>query len=86
DIIKSKTAESIKGRLNRLLEKYGKVKQENNQSGSGRVDWKWMDIMDKIFRCRENISPSYLSNEKSDYISDEMDNNQNMKGEKNNRK
>ncbi|CAI2188489.1 13976_t:CDS:2 [Funneliformis geosporum] len=35
DIIKSKTAESIKRRLNRLLEKYGKVKQENYQSGSG---------------------------------------------------
>ncbi|CAG8487621.1 5645_t:CDS:2 [Funneliformis caledonium] len=88
DIIKSKTAESIKGRLNRLLEKYGKVKQENNQSGSGRVDWKWMDIMNKIFGCRKNVSPSYLSNEKSGYISisDEMDNNQNIKDEKDNRK
>ncbi|CAG8690834.1 6905_t:CDS:2, partial [Funneliformis mosseae] len=86
DIIKSKTAESIKRRLNRLLEKYSKVKQENNQSGSGRVNWKWMDIMDKIFRCRKNVSPSYLSNEKLDYISDKIDNNQNMKGEKDNRK
>ncbi|CAG8753195.1 15158_t:CDS:1, partial [Funneliformis mosseae] len=86
DIIKSKTAENIKERLNRLLKKYGKVKQENNQSKSGRVDWKWMDIMDKIFRCHENVSPLYLSNEKSGYISDEMNNNQNMKGEKDNRK
>ncbi|CAG8713426.1 3443_t:CDS:2, partial [Funneliformis mosseae] len=62
DIIKSKTAESIKGRLNRLLKKYGKVK------------------------CRENILPSYLLNKKSGYISNKMDNNQNMKGEKDNRK
>ena len=42
--------------------------------------------MDKIFRCHENVSPSYLSNEKSGYISDEMDNNQNMKNKKDNRK
>jgi hypothetical protein len=71
NIIKSKTAESIKGRLNRLLEKYDKVKQQNNQSGSERIDWKWMEKMDRIFGCRENVSPSYLSNEKTGYISDE---------------
>ena len=71
DVIKSKTMESIKGRLNRLLEKYDKVKQQNNQSGSGRIDWKWMEKMDRIFGCRENISPSYVSNQETGYISDE---------------
>lgn len=71
NIIKTKTAESIKGRLNRLLEKYDKVKQQNNQTGSGRVDWKWMEKIDRIFGCRENISPSYISNETTGYISDE---------------
>jgi hypothetical protein len=39
NIIKTKTAESIKGRSSRLLEKYSKVKRQNNQSGSERVDW-----------------------------------------------
>ena len=42
--------------------------------------------MNKIFRCHENVSPSYLLNEKSGYISNEIDNNQNMKGQKDNRK
>ena|GEM_PF-4774990 len=71
DIIRSKSAESIKGRLNRLLEKYDKVKRQNNQSGSGRIDWKWMEKMDRIFGCRENISPSYISNQETGYFSDE---------------
>lgn len=78
NVIKSKTAESIKGRLNRLLDKYVKVKQQNNQSGSERIDWKWMEKMDGIFGCRENVSPSYLSNEKTGYISDEANETKNV--------
>ncbi|PKK77411.1 hypothetical protein RhiirC2_771352 [Rhizophagus irregularis] len=46
NIIKTKSAESIKGRLSRLLE--------------------------KIFGCRENVSPSHISNETTEYINDEV--------------
>ncbi|CAB4438256.1 unnamed protein product [Rhizophagus irregularis] len=63
---------SIKGRLSRLLEKYSKVKRQNNQSGSERVDWKWMEKMDRIFGCRENVSPLHISNETTKYINDEI--------------
>ena len=37
-IIPSKSAESIKGRLRWLLDKYSKVKRLNNQTGFERVD------------------------------------------------
>ncbi|RGB26429.1 hypothetical protein C1646_721239 [Rhizophagus diaphanus] len=83
-IIKTKSAESIKGRLNRLLEKYSKVKRQNNQSGSGRVDWKWMEQMERIFGYCENISPSYISNETTEYIDDET--NEDLKVEKDDKK
>src|SRR6266516_2060629 len=33
-VLKSKSSESIKGRLRRLLDKYEKVKQLNNKTGS----------------------------------------------------
>jgi hypothetical protein len=39
-VLKSKSAESIKGRLRRLLDKYKKVKQKNNKTGSGTIKWK----------------------------------------------
>jgi len=53
-IITSKSPESIKGRLRRLLDKYEKVKQLNNKTGSGRTKWKWLEKMERIFGCREN--------------------------------
>jgi hypothetical protein len=68
---KSKSAESIKGRLRRLLDKYSKIKQLNNQTGSKRVDWKWLEKMERIFGCRENVSPSFVSNVSTEYFSDE---------------
>lgn len=40
EIIKTKSSDSIKGRIKRLLEKYEQVKKLNNQTGSERVDWK----------------------------------------------
>ena len=54
-----------------MLAKYEKVKKQNNQTGSERVDWRWFDIMDRIFGCRENINPSFLSNDSTEFISDE---------------
>ena len=33
EIIKTKSNESIKGRIKRLLERYEKVKKQNNQTG-----------------------------------------------------
>ncbi|GBC14993.2 hypothetical protein GLOIN_2v1795282 [Rhizophagus irregularis DAOM 181602=DAOM 197198] len=50
---------------------YENVKKQNNQTGSERVDWKWFDIMDRIFGCRENINSSFLSNDSTEFISDE---------------
>ncbi|RIA88381.1 hypothetical protein C1645_775112 [Glomus cerebriforme] len=73
EIIKTKTSESIKGRISRLLEKYEKVKKQNDKTGSDRIDWKWFDQMDKIFGCRENINPSFISNDSTGYISDEVE-------------
>lgn len=70
-VIKSKSAESIKGRLRRLLDKYSKVKQLNNRTGSERIDWKWLEKMERIFGHRENVSPSLVSNVSTDYFSDE---------------
>ncbi len=70
-IVILKSAESIKGRLRRLLDKYNQVKQLNNQTGSGRVNWKWLEKMESIFGCRKNISPSFVSNISTDYLSDE---------------
>ncbi|CAB4438217.1 unnamed protein product [Rhizophagus irregularis] len=70
EVIKTKSSESIKGRIKRLLEKYEKVKKQNNQSGSERIDWKWFNKMDKIFGCRENITPSFISNDSTEYIND----------------
>ena len=89
-IVTSKSAESIKGRLRRLLEKYDKVKQLNNQTGSGRINWKWLEKMERIFGCRENISPSFVSNVSTDYFSDkekekiEKEDNKVVKKKKNN--
>lgn len=54
-----------------MLVKYENVKKQNNQTGSERVDWKWFDIMDRIFGCRENINSSFLSNDSTEFISDE---------------
>jgi hypothetical protein len=71
EIIKTKSSDSIKGRIKRLLEKYEKVKKQNNQTESERVDWKWFEKMDSIFGCRENINPSFLSNDSTEYISDD---------------
>jgi hypothetical protein len=71
EIIKTKSSDSIKGRIKRLLEKYEKVKKQNDQTGSQRVDWKWFEKMDNIFGCRENINPSFLSNDSTVYISDD---------------
>lgn len=71
EIIKTKSSDSIKGRIKRLLEKYEKVKKQNNQTGSERVDWKWFEKMDRIFGCRENINPSFLSNDSTGFISDD---------------
>ena len=70
-IITSKSPESIKGRLRRLLDKYEKVKQLNNKTGSGRTKWKWLEKMERIFGCRENVSPSFVSNIFTNYFSDE---------------
>jgi hypothetical protein len=70
-VLKSKSAESIKGRLRRLLDKYEKVKQENNKTGSGTIKWKWLEKMERIFGCRENVSPSFVSNISTDYFSEE---------------
>ncbi|CAB4398648.1 unnamed protein product [Rhizophagus irregularis] len=47
------------------------VKKQNNQSGSERIDWKWFNKMDKIFGCRENITPSFISNDSTEYINDD---------------
>jgi hypothetical protein len=55
------------------LEKYEKVKKQNDRTGSDRIDWKWFDQMDKIFGCRENINPSFISNDSTGYISDEAE-------------
>ncbi|RIA87844.1 hypothetical protein C1645_739818 [Glomus cerebriforme] len=52
-------------------DKYGKVKQLNNQTGSKRVKWKWLEKMERIFGHRENVSPSFVSNVSTDYFSDE---------------
>lgn len=52
-----------------MLEKYEKIKKENEQTK--RINWKWFDKMDRIFGCRENISPSFISNDSTGYISDE---------------
>jgi hypothetical protein len=73
EIIKTKTSDSIKGRISRLLEKYEKVKKQNDKTGSDRIDWKWFDQMDRIFGCRENINPSFISNDSTGYISDEVE-------------
>jgi hypothetical protein len=51
------------------LEKYEKIKKENDQTK--RINWKWFDKMDRIFGCCENISPSFISNDSTGYISDE---------------
>ena len=53
EIIKTKSSDSIKGRIKRLLEKYEKVKKQNNQTGSQRVNWKWFEKMDNIFECHD---------------------------------
>ncbi|GBC03598.1 hypothetical protein RclHR1_05200009 [Rhizophagus clarus] len=71
EVIKVKSSASIKGRIKRLLEKYEKIKKENDQTGSRRNDWKWFDRMDKIFGCQENINPSFVTNDFTGYISDE---------------
>lgn len=70
-VMKSKSTESIKGRLRRLLDKYEKVKQENNKTGSGTVKWKWLEKMERIFGRRENISPSFKSDLSTGYLSEE---------------
>jgi len=76
--------------LRQLLEKYDKVKQLNNQTGSGRINWKWLEKMKRIFGCRENISPSFVSNVSTDYFSDkekekiEKEDNKVVKKKKNN--
>jgi hypothetical protein len=31
-----------------------------------------MEKMDRIFGCRENVSPSYISNETTEYIDDKI--------------
>ncbi|PKC60357.1 hypothetical protein RhiirA1_468162 [Rhizophagus irregularis] len=72
DFLEDNFSKYQKGRLSRLLEKYSKVNRQNNQSGSERVDWKWMEKMDRIFGCRENVSPSHISNETTEYINDEV--------------
>jgi hypothetical protein len=68
EVIKAKSSASIKGRIKRLLEKYEKIKKENDQTK--RIDWKWFDKMDRIFGCHESGNPSTISND-SRYISDE---------------
>jgi len=55
------------------LEKYEKVKKQNDKTGSDRIDWKWFDQMDRIFGCCENINPSFISNDSTGYISDEVE-------------
>ncbi|CAG8762130.1 20807_t:CDS:2, partial [Rhizophagus irregularis] len=52
---------------------YENVKKQNNQTGSERVDWKWFDIMDRIFGCRENINSSFLSNDSTEFIKSLVD-------------
>lgn len=49
------------------------MKKQNDKTGSDRIDWKWFDQMDKIFGCRENINPSFISNDSTGYISDEVE-------------
>ena len=46
EIIKTKSSDSIKGRIKRLLEKYEKVKKQNDQTGSQKVNWKWFKKME----------------------------------------
>ena len=55
------------------MEKYEKVKKENDKTGSDRIDWKWFEQMDRIFGCHENINPSFISNDSTGYISDEVE-------------
>ena len=38
EVIKTKSSESIKGRIKRLLKKYEKVKKQNDKTGSKRID------------------------------------------------
>ena len=60
-VLKSKSPESIKGRLRKLLDKYEKVKQLNNKTGSERTKWKWLEKMERIFEYRENVFFSFVS-------------------------
>ena len=82
EVIKTKSSESIKGRIKRLLEMYEKVKKQNDKMGSKRVDWKWFDKVDKIYGRRENINPSFVSNDSTGYISDGDDVEKEIKVEK----
>ncbi|GBB91750.1 hypothetical protein RclHR1_19100001 [Rhizophagus clarus] len=70
EVIKTKSSECIKRRIKRLLETYEKVKRQNDKTGSKRIDWKWYEKLDRIYGCRENINPSFISNDSTVYISD----------------
>ncbi|GBB85953.1 hypothetical protein RclHR1_01240004 [Rhizophagus clarus] len=71
-VLKSKSTEDIKGRLSRPLDKYEKEKQENNKTDYGTIKWKWLEKMERIFRCHENVSP-FVSNISTDYFGKEKE-------------
>jgi predicted RNA-binding protein Jag len=45
-----------------------------------------MEKMDRIFGCRENVSPSYISNETTEYIDDEINETKISKSSKDDKK
>ncbi|CAB4487584.1 unnamed protein product [Rhizophagus irregularis] len=47
------------------------IKTKTSASIKGRVQRLLFDIMDRIFGYRENINPSFLSNDSTEFISDE---------------
>ncbi|CAB4441054.1 unnamed protein product [Rhizophagus irregularis] len=64
-VLPNKESSAIKSKFARLTKKYESIKKHNNQTGKEWKDWYWFDKMDKIFRIRENISPSVLANKET---------------------